>query len=203
MHDVGAWPFSTCGYTDLYTRFLTLGSTLYLLSVRYMKAAHLYPLQFRAMTLLHLADNGGAAVHINVLQSQEMVHLSVAEVGSWGSPSSPKASPGARSCTISSGGCPHACICTANTIICKVAPKPYGAHEHLPGLMTTERGEDWACPEHVQSASPQDLTSQLCTLCGAEQSRQGWACSRAQQQMMSLTSWMRVKSLPKSFGSSS
>lgn len=43
---------------------------------------------------------------------QQMVHLSVAEAGSCGRPSSPKASPGAKSCTISSGGCPHACICT-------------------------------------------------------------------------------------------
>ena len=47
--------------------------------------------------------------------SQQMVHLSVAEEGSWGKPSSPNASPGARSCTISSGGCPHACICTPSS----------------------------------------------------------------------------------------
>ncbi len=50
--------------------------------------------------------------------AQQMVHLSVAEEGSCGSPSSPNASPGARSCTISSGGCPHACIC-AGKASCK------------------------------------------------------------------------------------
>ena len=48
---------------------------------------------------------------------QQMVHLSVAEEGNWGRPSSPKASPGARSCTISSGGCPHACICKRSSSI--------------------------------------------------------------------------------------
>ena len=51
-----------------------------------------------------------------MLSSQQMVHLSVAEEGNWGRPSAPNAKPGAKSCTISSGGCPHACICKRSKI---------------------------------------------------------------------------------------
>lgn len=47
-----------------------------------------------------------------------MTQLSPAPVGSCGRPSAPKASPGARSCTISSGGCPQACICVPHSKQC-------------------------------------------------------------------------------------
>ena len=56
----------------------------------------------RAAVVMHASPTPTAGMPCKA--AQQMAHLSVADEGSWGSPSAPKASPGAKSCTISSGG---------------------------------------------------------------------------------------------------